>query len=260
MVSCNKDQNFSTLNGKPQISKSIAYNPNNPYDSVGIWHNEALDYFVSLGWDSTTIQSKTKYSLDSAYDLYFSSINFPLNTTEINSTLYLQDFWFGSLYESSVSEIVDYAYTNNIISPIVKSYCDTIINIIESSTEYSTADLTFDALIDTFTSYENQIILRSMNSTDRAIVLSLTSVAKHSSEYWKTQANLPNDIYGIDWESLAAFNWKWKECVQQDVVGGIAGGITAAITGVGILPGAGIGAFGGSLRYTLNELYDHIFN
>ncbi len=231
-VSCNDDNDEllnNNLNGGILNSKvaTSPCNSLNPYDSVGILHNQHLtnvfDDLYSLYQDPNilevdTINSYAREYLSSKYNEVFISDIVDTRIYRCNTD------------EELLSTMVNLGFSNAAIS-VVNSTVSTIENITNNSyRDYYNAIYNIE---------KNVISRTDLSQSEKEIILCFTSVYRHSIYYW---------YEGKDASSKAKVP-KWLQVAAADGKGALAGAGTGAAAGavVGGAPGAAAGAIAGGV-------------
>ncbi|MBS4043688.1 MAG: hypothetical protein KGZ59_07710 [Chitinophagaceae bacterium] len=212
-------------------------NPENNWDSVGIYHNQALEYVIqeAVGQPKTI----TNYV---GYSNQFIKITFSGRVPDISSKLFSV-----SSVEKLLSDTA--TYFNNTIdssrySKNVKTYLKNLISIMKDTTDDNSFSYCFikSKIVELENKVPNDL---NLSQSEEDEILRVTSVARHSLFYWNNtfQSKLNG---GESVSSQKRKWWQWLIIGISDVAGGIAGGITTGPTVIGTIAGVVAGAAGAS--------------
>lgn len=226
----NRFQNKSTPN---------YFNSDNPWDSVGIYHNIKLDeyianytgngttlnysdcHFVSEGLDDLDNLNNSGNDVDSAINIIIDDLE-----TNLSSTLSLED----ALKNATTSDRAEFFATE-------------IANLF---TESERSTKSFDQHITDLKNLEDDIMAETtanqdLTAVDEMYLLMACSVGRHSSGYWNNVLNTPNnDWEDFDWYgnpgngNSAGLSWYAKDLEQfaySAMSVGIVGVVSIAVTG-----------------------------
>lgn len=248
MVSCTK-QNLKTKEVEvSQVSTSsylvgkgtdcnVPNNSDNIWDSVGIYHNQALEYVIqeAVGQPKTI----TNYV---GYSNQFMKNTFGERVPDISSKLFSVSSVEILLSDTST-------YFNNTIdssrySRNVKTYLKNLISIMKDTTDDNSFNYCY--IKSKIVELENNVPNDSnLSQSEKDVILRVTSVGRFSLFYWNNtfQSKLNG---GESISSKKRKWWQWLIIGISDVAGGIAGGITTGPTVVGTVAGVVAGAAGAS--------------
>jgi hypothetical protein len=207
----------------------------NPYDYVGRLHNEFLGLLERTARDLD--QSKGARDVD-ANDLLASF----LEEREIEARDTRPDVSW-SVFADEIPR-VDRLLKEGTISEVQHRY----LREVEEAVDALGPDLDASPPVRALSDIERRVAGdESLDETDKALLLSTASVARHSTEYWAREANDPSSIW-FDPEDPAVSSGGTttiaKGVVSSDLVGaavgaaaGAAGGTPATVAG-----GAALGA------------------
>jgi hypothetical protein len=255
-----------TFGSKAQLWKAKAANSFNPYDSIGLRHNEGLEY------------SKTQFGVSNLdKTLNFGRILYP--TLPSQETSEIATAGANSADTDSTNYVPEY------MSNAGKTFSSQLILIIDQISDSSLID---NASLSIKT-LEAQVLNSDLPEKEKQSLLCASSVARHSLYYWIENGGNPNDISGVypvsqqavevnslaslseikdlsnnssfnsDQELIAVYRRGWLRRILRVVVGDIVGGLVGAglgtLTGssVGILAGGFFGAMSGSLHAANNQ-------
>lgn len=212
-------------------------NPDNVWDSVGIYHNQALDYVMQ----EASGQPKT-ISIYVGYSNQFITHIFSNRVPDISSKLFSASSVEKLL--SDTSTFFNYTIDNSRYSQNVKDYFKKIILIIKDTTNDKSVDYCY--IKEEIVQLEDSVLNDSnLSQNEKDEILRVASVARYSFYYW----NITFQSKLIGGESISAKKrkwWQWLIIGISDVAGGIAGGITTGPTVVGTVAGVVAGAAGAS--------------
>ena len=261
MESCNKEQ-VETFEKTQNAQLSIVLNP---YDSVGIKHNNLLD---SLSFNKSNYFSIVDVLSETNQFYDISNIDPELNQSIENTQNYFENDPT-SLMSQSITEIFlenDFSDSTKVKLEVLASIFENFIDLIDTDSinnNLSENEIEFyiNDLILKINSLESLCLIDdNLPESERILVLSTISVSKKSLEYWKMALLNENHIYHDD---LIAFSGSYKTSglklkkflqgliivVTADAVGALFGaagamlptniaimaGIMSTITAIGLL-------------------------
>ena len=271
--SCSSDQEHPPSSNNS--IKKIDYAPyfSNPYDTIGKYHNLALEYVFNKYVKTSHSRTSNKEQLDSLILTFFKEKPFSNNFTITKEEL--------KYHEPSVARSET---TMTLLSEKQKKLFNELQNIINKENHTSTQDL-----ISKINQLEKQINSSNLVENEKAILLSTTAVAKYSSSYWiekitvletqqtRSQTKIPpEEMYNGDWNTwfYSSFMPNAERVLWADVEGGIQGATQAFLfmghtgplaVGMGsafigaIIQGAVLGAIGNSVWEGITIIWK-IFN
>ena len=208
----------------------------NPYDSIGQYHNQILQAFID------------QYEVD--------EISADLCVSVVDS--FLEEIGWGSLTDEQAQDLNDLAvfFENHTAEQI-----DSMNLALMEAEGYSQAFRSYyQAVGDAFLGMEEDLIISALLDTEqeilndeglseeeRDILLMNTSVARYSTIYWATVSNDPDSPWTNGSAGKVAFSW--RNVGLGDARGGMGGAIIGGISGaaaggVGAVPGAVVGGLG----------------
>jgi hypothetical protein len=241
---CSCDKETGTI--PPDTNTTVedyAKNPLNPYDDVGVTHNELLDEILKEVFDDPSISREDlfKKAFDGVAERNTSS-NISYDNTYVSHKAFFDNT--GTMTDSV-----------GVISGGIQ-YLVYIPDSLYDFTSNSTPPRSAESACIVIKGIENLILNNTtIPDLDRRILLSATSVLRYSHVYW--EKNLPT------WKNafIEAGTGGCQTCgfwdiAKEDGKGAITGGIGGAAAGagaggVGALPGAGIGAAAGAVGQSL---------
>ncbi|AZA93597.1 Uncharacterised protein [Chryseobacterium nakagawai] len=209
----------------------------NPYDNAGKVHNEILQKVVEKWDENLTTDDYINISREEFFKLYPGE----------NPEIFLPNIKIKSILDDSDNNYAT-ALNNPNLSPIVRNHMSSFIKLLIDFEATNNND--YAALKETIISFETSIINNSaINDKDKASILSVTSIGRHSAYFWNT-IYLDALANGYSPSSIIAKKpwWKWVAVGLADVAGGISGGAAAGAVsgGVVLIGGAIAGAVGAS--------------
>lgn len=233
------------------------------YEEIGVLHNEGLN-FVLESFRENKVGNKISlqnlqeiYAIIEESSLSFSKETFGLKDNECKKLeLNLEEM---DLLIKAISK--DEGITNQILSEINLSeqqiyYFNKIENIMSDVT------LNLEQTLDNIGAIEIEIITQCPEE-DIDVLLSSTSVGKHSLVYWNENFDFWIDELIGSTGNKSEEDWEWfwgtlKNMGKSDLVGaGIGAGVGAIAGGVGAAPGAVAGACYSSAGRGIVALLDH---
>lgn len=232
-VSKNEITTFAVTN-KFGVSADFALNP---YDNAGKVHNEILQKVVEKWDENLTTDDYINISRDEFFKLYPNE----------NPAVFLSNVKIKSILDDSDNNYATILNNPN-LNPVVRNQMSSFIKLLidfEATGNNDYADLKEKIVY-----FETSIINNtSINDKDKAAILYVTSIGRHSAYFWNTiyldalaNGYTPFSIMGKKpW-------WKWVAVGLADVAGGISGGAAAGAVsgGVVLIGGAIAGAVGAS--------------
>lgn len=194
------------------------WNPNNPHDSLGYWHNEALDYYIN-----NRDHIDPDYfvdSLKSVFEAHFISHGYTSNDI-LNAYNGIDDINdYGSKSEALDSLVTGVSANTKMheLFDLINTYdASNVLNVIADIKELE------DDIDTTFSSGAEKIQL-----------LSACAVAKFSMKYWDEVENDSNN----EWHDLDDNDQNFEYCldyetitiITSDVIGYYYGGLIGAAT------------------------------
>jgi hypothetical protein len=184
LAACNKDAPNANV-AKPQMTTAVAVqqkavtdsirNPLNPYDSIGLIHNQALqvtwDYLQKSG-DTTSNGIRTQV-IQFFGKRYGSDITVPLSQME---HLYHEDFPAG----------IQKVSAQGMVSPLMAGYLNQIVAMVKSihkPTEYKIFNSGIISLA------QNIITDKQLTATQKEKLLMVSSISRYSIAFWIDKAN-----------------------------------------------------------------------
>lgn len=211
----------------------------NPFDSIGYWHNEALDEFLSnknlLTCDSASIVAKMKTIYSDWFDDNPNYMPSNFSSTYVDSVI---DCYFIDLIGMHPEDIIeDYSYNDTAHIEL-----DTLVNRVRSY-----VDTTSPAgVLTIIKNWESDVITENYSMELKEYLLKNSSIARWSISYWY-------DVFkdeDSEWWSILgcnASNIKGSDpgisFIDEETQGYIAVGLADLIGGVSLgLPGAVTGS------------------
>jgi len=185
----NKTNGFPQRNSNQTNTYADIQNPNNPYNYVGVYHNDALDNYIdtynSQSTDETVFNDAYAWGIANQYSGY-------------DHDLYTS-FTYGQ-YLTIVSYTFADIYNSNDVSQNFKDY------LLQIETKSDTT-LTVTNSIMQLTTLEDDIVTDiNVSSIDQATLLATIALAKHSIMFWELNEPTPTSkVSGKAKADLVAF-------------------------------------------------------
>ena len=241
-VGCSKENENSVNTVKVAVGSPLALNEQNPYEEVGIQHNSILRESMN----NVMLQKEITGNCD---------IGYAITTSNIISSSYGYDTTFGRQISLAVIADSNNNFTKAIdkyVSAEIKDVFNSIVDDIytlgnSNETDYSKYK---EIIVD----YENQILSGDFSEEDKQILLSGSSVFRHSLYFWD------NSDYEFEQKSV----WKWITVGVADAAGAVCGtatGVAASATlGIGAVVGGIAGGIVGAVGASASaaSLYDNL--
>jgi hypothetical protein len=219
LAACNKDTPGANV-AKPQMVGAASFqqmaitdsirNPLNPYDSIGLIHNQALsatwDYLQKSG--DTTSKGKRMQVIQFFKKRYGKDISPQLNQMEF---LYHQDYPAGILKVSP----------QGAVSPLMAGYLNQIVAMVKAIHEPTGYNIFNSGIV----SLEQKIIAdKQLTALQKEKVLMVSSISRYSIAFWMDKANRVGGHQDASTEGF--FHWLLQaiNCGLTDV-GAAASGI-----------------------------------
>ena len=230
-IDAEKQQPVSSLSSNSNAGCGDPSNSSNSWDSVGVYHNYALEYVKKQAFGGT---ADLKQYLD--YSNNYMVSTFSSRVSNIRELLPSDDQIKSILNDSA-------SYYSNVIdkSPYsdgVKGKFKELIGIITDEVGYEDADYC-DIKVRIVEFEEKLLADGSLKTEEKDQVLKASSVARYSLYFWYNEYQASLETGKRKW-------WQWLIVGVADVAGGIAGGIATGPTVVGVVAGAVAGAAGAS--------------
>lgn len=224
--SCKKDQVIDEQ--KTSLYRLTYANSNNPYDSVGIFHNNGLKYLCdnNSDWylqDSSQLISDLKFDLSNYYITKICQLNPNCDSLFITSRMdSLLDFLvLGNTY------YLDTLYKDCSLNDYQVAYFDDLIRM-------NINELEFEDIIDSILSIENEVIEFDLfNSEEKKPILVCSSIYRHSIGYWYYESLNASSCWSNIAGKTNSFNW--RAVARGDLNGALAGFVVGIKTGWGSL-------------------------
>lgn len=187
LISCNSNESVedykslieNNILGKPGIFSPS--NSLNPYDSVGILHNDILDIYLSANHTHTSVEDID----DEIQSLILASTVVPDSSSLIlPGTAVIADILNSP--DTSLTNIIDSSAMTSYSKIQFEDFIDSLMMMNEEE---------FEDIYDFITLYESSVLINiSLNSNDKRIILTVASLARHSFYYSKKRKDK-------DWET-----------------------------------------------------------
>lgn len=203
LSSCNDEYtDDKKVNNNTVVLKTLSTpeNPENPYDSVGYWHN----IFADQIYPQLTSGSEIDESINISCDYFYSQ---GYDTTHIYSIVHSVNNNMGNFYFNNIESLNISNESKSLLRSLLVDFAAMLVD--ENITEYEV----YKAFI---IDYEETQVINNSNITtnDKAIILSTTSILRYSLYYWMNNN-------GFITQSKATPGWlKVLAIIGADVVGG----------------------------------------
>ncbi len=256
-----------------QKEEIVSTNESFDYEQIGVEHNKGLAYIFEylkdkgVGKKSNLKGATDIFELTKKATLSFAQTSKITKDSDYDKLpLTFKSFNYSTLKSAGMNELVSSISSEIELSQLQISYFNQLDQIM------SNLEIGLESTIEKIKKIESDII--SECATEEAeILLSSTSVARHSLEYWsKNYEKWLIELGGVDVLTLNTSrlkssniesDWDWfcdtlKNMGKSDVVGGAIGaGVGALAGGVGAAPGAVAGACYSSAGRGIVALLDH---
>ncbi len=181
LISCNEKVVIQNKDNEILIS-SITYsvnpsNCNNPYDSIGYYHNEGLEYIINNASSFTCDSVVLKNELRSLVDTFLVN-NDDYTPSYLDMSLpgnYYDDFWDNTRFYDFDEMMNFYSINAN-----VKAGAEKIIDYVKLlDSNYSVTEI-----LDSIKTYETDVINSILTSYEKEQILKAASVGRYSLVYW----------------------------------------------------------------------------
>jgi hypothetical protein len=208
----------------------------NPYDYIGAWHNDALDYANDLS------ETDPELSQEDYFNALKDYVNELPGVEPVDYTFeqYQEDFFAapGELYspEEKVNHLIEAGIIGEQASAMLNE-----LYVVVLGNEESTEDEVFSGIAD----IEQAALEADLTETEAQVVLSATSIAAHSLRYWLENAE---SYGGGERISDASVDFRgcglWcKICIGIVDTLGIASGLVTVNPVTAVLGGAALSVF-----------------
>ena len=209
MMSCTKQAKLSpttTASGGTPVKASndrieIA-NSNNPYDSIGYYHNELLNYFNKQGLSyKTSISQKVDWSSQYFKPIYGENVAQKMDSLKYNDFFMQYEGSMDSVTYSSVYDTIENWEQKGNIGSLIKPY---YIEVLNSLDDFDTSKVDgYKPVINEITQIEDTVAGDDqIGSTQKKAFFYFSSVARYSSYFWFTHKDLLNNL---DKDKLSQF-------------------------------------------------------
>lgn len=267
-VSCNKENNDDvSRNHSGSMEKTDAVSPrnaNNPYDTIGALHNIMMDecrgkmqsYYMANGSWSIAASDSIATVILADHGFYVPGYNLNFIT---------------SLFADSASYYTDYA----VALGATNYEEENIINIINITRELFFANEPYSQIKERIVNEEALVLSnQGLTNDEKFVILSTTSVLRHSLYYWLTYDGFDRGMSLSAKEDNPPQNSNsgrgWRIALA-DVGGALAGVLTGASTGAtigtavgnpvaGAAVGAAVGAIGGAVKSSCDKATEEANN
>jgi len=251
-VGCKKPESDSGARTKKLFDVSST----NPYDSIGILHNNCMDYFANNA-DLTNYATSSNGAI-SIVKSYIKSQN--IDTTgmyTIFSSSAFQTIYGGNL-ESDTNEVITLLNNNGMSGAVRYIHLMNAAFTANMFSSYSETDSLnqFQTNLDGIQSSVNADV--SLSSNEKQVLLIALDVADRSANYWQNQNQLGSvgSFLSHLWNQIThPHKWVWEQTVQLDYDGAVVGAVAGSILFGNLLGGAILGALDWSIIDVLVQLY-----
>jgi hypothetical protein len=216
--------NLTKTNSPVRGNKNVLVNP---YDYIGVFHNDALRHFSVQSNFQTLTQTE---AIDLTASLYRSQ-NLP--DANLLTSQVLQQFYTINP-QHNLKILADSLYAISAISYEVKTAWTTISDHFTDPTlrNFSNYKVAFAHLRNNIAQTEQTLLQNTYNNVDKAQIFSVVATAKHSATFWEGVLDDPNNPYyelqgRVKW-------WEWILIAAADAAGaatGLPNPVYAASTG-----------------------------
>jgi hypothetical protein len=187
MSACTKNNNIgankaAVTNKALDMSANVQpANPNNPYDSVGVWHNKIISAVLNGNRD-TSLQKIIGQVADFMYVNLGMKPDLSLYEATKSAIQAAPDNYFNLINDSNLSEPA-------------KTYLHDLVTFMKDTANYTTAAATYVNLNTQIVALESKVITdKQLTDNDRKSVLEVTSIGRYSLYYW---FNTPQPEYSL---------------------------------------------------------------
>lgn len=231
----------------------VITNPNNPDDSAGAIHNQAVNSIMGeVSSESSTdeiIQFTQNYLIAFNYDT--SKLRSEYNFTDSTGT-------FGY---TAVDSLASKMYGIGEISSTAKNYMIDLSSLLDNIiSDYDPNDSIYDVFAESAINYEEIIASNnSLSANEKTMLLSVFSVARFSAAYWGNYIQNNSSVSVVSsnstqTQSLSFLKKSWKKVIGADAAGAITGAGAAIETSKPVVRGGIFGAIIGSVSTAVKEL------
>lgn len=222
---------------------SIITNSNNPYDSSGSRHNQAMSSIIGDLSAETTVNQIIQYTLN--YLVVYS-----YDTSELRHQYNLSDS-LATFGFTDVDSLAYKMYSIGEISSTAKDYMVDLSSLLDNVIgDNDPSDAVYEVFANDAITYENSIVSdNSLSTNEKTMLLSAYSVARYSGAYWGNYINnssggVSSQNLSIQTNSLSFLKIKkfWKKVLGADAAGAITGGGAAIESSKPIVRGSIFGA------------------
>lgn len=241
-ISCNKENDNIECVMKNNLSSDIVLNPKNPYDEIGVKHNSFL--------------LKTKYLIADDVKDAITVTNHVLSSYDYDTT-FSREIALAVIADSNnnYTEVVNKFPISDELKDVFVSIIDDIYSLgVENEVDYIKYK---DIIVD----YEDKILSMGLSEENKLILLSATSVLRHSLYYWNNEYSGFEDDENTKAKEKSV--WKWIFVGVVDAAGAFGGAVSGVAVGgsigmpiTGGITGGIVGAVGASNGAA--ALYDKI--
>jgi len=205
----------------------------NPYQEVGILHNEGLDYVIK------NLNPKEPVTIEKIVELTAKYLQTVKNSSNKSDLALYYEF-----VATTINGLNQIPFQEFLREEKISKEGVYFINDIQNISP----DFDFPTTLKVLTNIESNILTSEMTEQEKQFPLICVSVAKSSVEYWIKQINDPKSAWIPFVGDPKAFRWPWRSDANGAVAGGIGGAIGGVLGGIGgVLIGGLLGAIGGAI-------------
>lgn len=260
-VSCNKEDNddvSSNLSGRMEKADVVLpKNANNPYDTIGALHNNMMEecreemqsYYLDHGTWSVTASDSIATAILADHGLYVPGYNLNFIT---------------SLLADSASYYIDYA----VALGATNAEKENITNIVTTIKDLVFANEPYSQIKERIVNEEALVLSnQGLTNDEKFVILSTTSVLRHSLYYWLTYGGFDtgmspsakedkpsqNNNSGRGWRIALADLGGTLTGAVSGLSAGAAAGTALGNPAAGVAIGTVVGAIGGAVKASCDQ-------
>ena len=229
------------------------------YNLIGAEHNKGLDYVFNYVKENTA-KDKSKFKTKADFlslvekgtqeflensDLLVNEKNIAIAIDEAKKPFTFYSSCINSGIKSTTLEKLWPDEVDNLLTDKQKEILSEMNDILNNNTD-------IQAIIEGLNKLEDKIN-SECSTEEKDVLLSATSIAKYSFQYWHDNFDTWMNEFGKEYNLTSGRKFSWSEVGKNDVAYGVGGGVAGAIVGgsvsLGILtlPGWAAGAIGGAV-------------
>ncbi len=231
---------------------SVITNSNNPYDSSGNRHNQAMSSIIGYLSSETTTDEIIQYTLN-----YLVPISY--DTSELRYDYQSSDS-LGTFGYTDVDSLAYKMYAIGEISSTAENYMIDLSSLLNNVIgDNDPTDSIYEVFANDAITYENSILSNNSLSTDeKTMLLSAFSVGRYSAAYWGNYILNNGGILpsSSNQEQTLSFLKKfWKKIVGGDAAGAVSGAGNAILNHKSVIRGGVFGAVIGSAVAAVKAIF-----